>query len=67
MPYTIRPKTSSGFGSFSVHAGDAREALNAAKAMIERGVADVEILDNSGAACDPLEVERIATEGELTR
>ena len=61
IPYTIKPKTNGGFGSFAVLAGDAHEALGIAKGMAERGIEKIEILDDSGAACDPVELERIAS------
>ena len=41
-----------------------REALDAAKAMVERGVRDVEILDKDGIAHDLAELERAAEEHE---
>ena len=61
MPYTIKPKTSGGFGSFAVQAGDTREALDVARGMIDRGVREVEILDDNGSLCDPSDLERIAS------
>jgi hypothetical protein len=64
MPYTIKPKTRAGFGSFAVQAGDTREALNIARGMVDRGIAEVEILDDNGAACDPAELERLASKAE---
>ena len=59
MPYTIRTKTSGSFGSFSVVAGDSREALDVAKGMGERGIEEIQILDENGAVCNPTELERI--------
>jgi hypothetical protein len=66
MPYTVKPK-SNGFGSFGVLAGDAHEALNIVKGLAERGIEEIEILDDSGAKCDPVELERIAGDAELAR
>lgn len=60
MPYTIKPKATAGFGSFSVLAADGHEALDAAKGMIERGIEEIEILDDDGRACDPSELASIA-------
>jgi hypothetical protein len=64
MPYTIKPKTSAAFGSFAVQARHAREALNVARGMIDRGIVEVEILDDNGTACDPSDLERIAGKAE---
>lgn len=64
MKYTVRPKNNGGYGSFSVAASEAREALNAAKDMTERGVEDVEILDSAGSPYDLSELERVASESE---
>jgi hypothetical protein len=64
MPYTIKPKTSAGYGSFAVRAGHTREALNIARGMIDRGIDEVEILDDNGTACDPSDLERIASKAE---
>jgi hypothetical protein len=63
MPYTVRPKTSEGFGSFGVLAGDAHEALDIAKSMTERGIEEVEILDDGGIKYDPAELGRVANKG----
>jgi hypothetical protein len=63
--YTVRPRHDSGnYGSFSVAASQPREALDAAKAMVERGVPDVEILDEDGIAYDLAELERATREHE---
>ena len=63
--YTVRPRHDSGnYGSFSVAAFEPREALDAAKAMVERGVPDVEILDENGVPYDLAELERVAEERE---
>jgi hypothetical protein len=62
--YTVRPRHDHGNGSFSVIAQDAREALEVAKGMVERGVKDVEILDESGVAHDTAELERATLLGE---
>ena len=48
MPYTIKPKTTEGFGSFGVLVGDAHEALEIVKGMAERGVEEIGVLDDSG-------------------
>jgi hypothetical protein len=60
--YTVRPRHDQGNGAFSVFVYDAREALNVAKGMTERGVQDVEILDENGVAFDLMELERLARE-----
>ena len=65
MPYTIKPRTTEGYGSFGVLAGDAREALDIAKGMVERGIEEVEILNEDGAPCTPVELERIVGGTEL--
>jgi len=62
--YTVRPRHDHGNGSFSVIAQDAREALDVAKGMAERGVKDVEILDESGVAYDLAELERASAPAE---
>ena len=64
MKYIVRPRNDGGFGSFSVAASEAREALNVAKEMTERGVEDVEILDSAGKPYDLGELERVASEGQ---
>ena len=64
MPYTIKPETD-GFGSVSVLAGDAHEALDIVRGLVERGVKDIEILDDSGAQYDIPQLYHIASEGEL--
>jgi hypothetical protein len=64
MKYTIRPRNDQGYGSFSVVAGDAREALDLAKGIIERGVPNVEILDENGVVLDLAELERVIRESE---
>ena len=62
--YTVRPRHDSGHGAFSVAASQPREALDAAKAMVERGVRDVEILDDDGIPCDLTDLECAAQEHE---
>lgn len=57
--YIVRPRHDHGNGSFSVIAQDARKALEVAEGMVERGVKDVEILDESGVAYDLAELERV--------
>jgi hypothetical protein len=57
MPYTVKQKSNDGFGTLSILAPDSREALEAAKAMIDRGAEGVEILDNEGRSCDLPEQE----------
>ena len=52
MPYTIKPKTTEGFGSFGVLVGDAHEALEIVKGMAERGVEEIEVRDDSGTPYD---------------
>ena len=52
MPYTIKPKTAEGFGSFGVLVGDAHEALEIVKGMAERGVEEIEVRDDSGTPYD---------------
>lgn len=52
MKYTVRPKNEQAFGSFSVMVADPREALDVARELIERGVKDVEILDEEGTPYD---------------
>ena len=64
MKYTVRPRHDHGNGAFSVIAQDAREALDVAKGLVERGVKDVEILDESGVAFDLVELERETTLAE---
>jgi hypothetical protein len=66
MRYTVRPKIGSGYGQFSVMAGDAREALELAKGLLERGVESVEILGTDGALYDVADLERIVLEEEAT-
>jgi hypothetical protein len=67
MPYTIKPKTTEGFGSFGMLAGDAHEALIIVKGMAERGVEEIEILDDTGMPYDLAQLYHIANEGEWTR
>jgi hypothetical protein len=62
MPYTIKPKISEGFGSLTVLAGDAHEALSIVKDMAERGIEEVEIFDDTGAAYAPVQLVRIASQ-----
>jgi hypothetical protein len=64
MPYTVKQKSNGGFGTLSILAPDSREALKAAKGMIDRGVEVVEILDDDGQACDLPEMERATTEAD---
>jgi hypothetical protein len=64
MPYTIKSKPGDGFGSLGVLAGDAREALDVVKGMTERGIEEVEVFDDTGAACDPSELEHAASQAE---
>jgi hypothetical protein len=67
MPYTIKPKTTEGFGSFGVLVGDANEALNIAKGMVESGIEEVKILNEDGAPCTPVELERVVRDAEMVR
>jgi hypothetical protein len=67
MPYTIKPKTTEGFGSFGVLVGDAHEALDIVKAMAERGVEEIEILDDGGTPYDLVQLYHIASEAHVTR
>jgi hypothetical protein len=67
MPYTIKPKIKNGFGSFSVLAGDAHEVLDIVKGMVERGIEEIEVLDEDGAQYDIPQLYHIASESELTR
>jgi hypothetical protein len=62
--YTVRPRHDRGNGSFSVAASSAREALTAAKGMVDRGLRDVEILDTNGVAYDLAELERLTSDDE---
>ena len=62
MKFTVR----SGHGNFSVAAAEPSEALNIAKGMAERGVRDVEILDETGRAYDLAEFEQVTKEAEDT-
>jgi hypothetical protein len=62
--YTVRPRHDHGNGSFSVIAQDAREALDVAKGMVERGIKDVEILDESGLAYDLAALEHATAHAE---
>jgi hypothetical protein len=62
--YTVRPRHNSGHGAFSVAASQPREALDAAKAMTERGIRDVEVLDEDGMPYDLSALERAAQEHE---
>ena len=57
VPYTIKPRTSGGFGSLAVLAADPQEALSMAKGMKERGIEQIEIFDDNG---DPVELQSIA-------
>jgi hypothetical protein len=66
MKFTVRPRHDSGHGNFSVAAAEPREALSIAKDMLERGVKDVEILDENGTAYDLTELERVTKEVEET-
>lgn len=56
--YIVRPKRTDGYGSFSVAALEAPEALEIAIGLIERGVESVEILDDDGTSCDLAELQR---------
>jgi hypothetical protein len=67
MPYTIKPKIKNGFGSFGVLVGDAHEALDIVKGMVERGIEEIEVLDDNGARYDIPQLYHIASEGELAR
>jgi hypothetical protein len=63
--YTVQPRHDSGnYGSFSLAASQPRKAHDATKAMEERGVPDVEILDENGVPYDLAELERAARERE---
>jgi hypothetical protein len=61
VPYTVKQKSHSGFGTLSILAPDSREALEAAKEMIDRGIEGVEILDDEGQTCDLPELKQVAT------
>jgi hypothetical protein len=64
VKYTVRPRHDNGNGAFSIAASEAREALEAAKGLVERGVRDVEILSENGVPYDLTELEREAEEHE---
>ena len=55
MPYTIRPKNIGRFGSFAALASDARQALDIAQYMIQRGVKVVEIIADEEVTGDLVE------------
>jgi hypothetical protein len=67
MQYTVRPRHDHGIGSFNVIAADADEALDIAKGMTERGVREIEILDESGTAFNLSEWEQRAQEDKQRR
>ena len=50
-----------GYGSFGVLAGDVHEALDIAKGMVERGIEEVEILNEDGVALSARPSARIRT------
>lgn len=52
MRYTIRPRGIE-YGGFRVLAAEAGSALQTARDLLDRGVADVEILDSQGASYGP--------------
>jgi hypothetical protein len=62
--YTIRPKRTQGYGSFSVAALEAHEALEIANGLIERGIEVVEILDDDGTPYDLEELQRTVEESK---
>ena len=64
MKYIVRPRNDTGFGSVSVVASEASEALNIARDIIERGVEAVEIFDTEGNPYDLAELEHLASESE---
>jgi hypothetical protein len=64
--YIVRPRHEPGRGNFSVLADSPREALDLAKGMAERGVEEVEILDENGAVIDPADLERLSRENPET-
>jgi hypothetical protein len=64
--YTVRPKRSQGYGSFSVAALEAHEALAIANGLIERGVEVVEVLDDDGTPYDLAELQRTIERAALT-
>jgi hypothetical protein len=64
VKYIVRPRNDRGFGSFSVAASEAREALDVVRGMTERGLEDIEILDSDGTPYDLAELERITSESE---
>jgi hypothetical protein len=64
MPFKIRPGDGTPSGGFPVFAVDAREALDHVRAMLERGIESVEILDGDGVPYELRELERITSERE---
>lgn len=48
----------------AVEAGSAREALDMANDMIDRGLEEVEIIGADNIACDFAELQRITDQGE---
>jgi hypothetical protein len=63
--FTIRPAGSSvSEGGFAVVASGPREALEQARAMLARGLADVEVEDATGKPYDLAELERMTAEIE---
>jgi hypothetical protein len=66
LRYTVRPRNDRGHGSFSVSASEPREALDAAKSMVDRGIKDVEILGADGIPLDLAELEREAAASDAS-
>jgi hypothetical protein len=56
--FVVRSRADGSNGALSVVASELREALNLAADMVERGVQNVEILDENGVALDLVELER---------
>jgi hypothetical protein len=65
--YTVRSRHNQSHGAFSIITEDAREALQIAKDMVVRGVQEVEILDENGAAFDLAELQRLTNDETSAR
>jgi hypothetical protein len=59
--FIVRSRADGSNGALSVVAPELSEALNLATDMVERGVQNVEILDENGAVLDLVELERTVT------
>ena len=64
LRFPIRPGASTPSSGFAVSAGDPREALNHVRDMLERGLSDIDVLDDEGRPYDLSELERSALASE---